>query len=408
MVRFHVLEQLAFFPLTSPTFRSSATTTATAATALSRRRFFHVASTCLFCATAIAPGFASSTTTARTMASPPSSFPNSSFRTGEIDVGFLDAASASSLDEDLMQSPGFTLEQLMELAGLSVAEAAYRMIADQPEKTQILVVCGPGNNGGDGLVAARHLYHFGYDVVVVYPKRSSKQPHYENLVKQCEDLDIQILDTMPEDLTAFGLVLDSIFGFSFKGEPREPFDSILKSMRDMQHTEGCQILSVDVPSGWNVDEGDVTRSGFVPDAVISLTAPKACMRTYPGRHFVGGRFLPSALAEKYQVRMPPYPGVSQVMQISRGGGGGVAGGGDMAAAPPTDAVERDGSWETGYAAFCAEREAKVTQIGDDAGSSSSPPPPPSPSPSSWEAQYAAYCAEQEARQAGEDEAMKKS
>lgn len=71
---------------------------------------------------------------------------------------------AQRIDENLM-SPrmGFSLDQLMELAGLSVAQA---VAAEYPVDSmpRILIVAGPGNNGGDGLVAARHLNHFGYSV----------------------------------------------------------------------------------------------------------------------------------------------------------------------------------------------------------------------------------------------------
>lgn len=64
---------------------------------------------------------------------------------------------------------GFSVDQLMELAGLSVASS---ILAEYPpsEYSRVLIVAGPGNNGGDGLVAARHLYHFGYKgVQVVLP-----------------------------------------------------------------------------------------------------------------------------------------------------------------------------------------------------------------------------------------------
>lgn len=60
---------------------------------------------------------------------------------------------------------GFSVDQLMELAGLSVA---CSLASEYPLHThpQVLVIAGPGNNGGDGLVAARHLHHFGYQVKV--------------------------------------------------------------------------------------------------------------------------------------------------------------------------------------------------------------------------------------------------
>ena len=61
----------------------------------------------------------------------------------------------------------------MELAGLSVAEAITK-VYDAVAFSKILIVAGPGNNGGDGLVTARHLKHFGYQPSIYYPKPSSK------------------------------------------------------------------------------------------------------------------------------------------------------------------------------------------------------------------------------------------
>jgi len=214
------------------------------------------------------------------------------------------------------------LEQLMELAGLSVAEAVYDVaVADDggtKTKKRALLVCGPGNNGGDGLVAARHLVHFGLDATVVYPKRSTKA-HFINLVKQCEDVGIPILDEIPmdDDEGGYDVIVDAIFGFSFRGTaPREPYATAIANMVELQgRQEKSLLVSVDVPSGWDVDGGDLTGTNFRPDVLVSLTAPKLSSKKFRGRHFVGGRFLPPAIAEKYGVMMPPYPGKTQVMEI---------------------------------------------------------------------------------------------
>eukprot|EP01083_Nonionella_stella_P259112 885021_1 len=265
-----------------------------------------------------------------------------------IDTGYLNAKDAYELDQQLF-STGYTLEQLMELAGLAVAEAVYDVsppvqvplfptasasVSVSNAKERVLIVCGPGNNGGDGLVAARHLVMFGYEVVVVYPKRSSREEHYSKLVKQCEDVGVVVLDSLPKEdenidedngngngngnsMMAYAVIVDAIFGFSFKGEAREPFGSIIRKMIEMQQGQQIPIIAVDVPSGWNVDEGDVANTGMVPDVLVSLTAPKLCSKEFKGRHYVGGRFLPPNIAEKYGIQMPPYPGVQQVMEITK-------------------------------------------------------------------------------------------
>ena len=226
-------------------------------------------------------------------------------------VTLLGQEAAIALDVDLMESPGFSIDQLMELAGLSVACAVRDAY---PGADGILIVAGPGNNGGDGLVAARHLWHFGArNVRVVSPKRPSK-PLFRNLVKQCEDLRIPVEDAMP-DTAGFDVVLDAVFGFSFYGEPRAPFDEIL---RDLERTS-TPLVSVDTPSGWHVEDGPTGPVKLAPDVLVSLTAPKKCASHFAGRHYVGGRFVPPRVAEKYGLELPPYPGASQILELPNWG-----------------------------------------------------------------------------------------
>lgn len=143
--------------------------------------------------------------------------------------------------------------------------------------------------------------------------------HFVNLVKQCTDVGIPVLETMPEDLLApgaYSALVDSIFGFSFHGTLREPFGTIMSQLKQAQETLHIPSISVDIPTGWNVDGGDEANTGFTPDVLISLTAPKLAAKKFKGRHFVGGRFVPPKLSKKYGIQMPPYPGVSQVMEVS--------------------------------------------------------------------------------------------
>ena len=222
----------------------------------------------------------------------------------------LSAAEAAAVDEELFES--FSVDSLMELAGLSVA-AALADAFPLSSHPRPLVVCGPGNNGGDGLVAARHLWHFGYRPTIIYPKRSQK-PLFVNLAAQVGALGIPVLDAMPPGADeAHHMLLDCVFGFSFKpGSLRAPFDAILPAMA----ASTLPLVSVDVPSGWDVDSGPAGGADDLrPAVLISLTAPKACAAHFDGRHYLGGRFVPPAILEKYGFTQPAFSGAEQFVRL---------------------------------------------------------------------------------------------
>ncbi|XP_051191247.1 pyridoxine/pyridoxamine 5'-phosphate oxidase 1, chloroplastic isoform X2 [Lolium perenne] len=239
------------------------------------------------------------------------------------EVTHLSQRDAAEIDQQLMGPLGFSVDQLMELAGLSVAEAVAE-VYKLSEHTRVLIICGPGNNGGDGLVAARHLYHFGYKPFVCYPKRTAK-PLYSGLVTQLESLDIPFLpvEDLFHDLPGqFDIVIDAMFGFSFHGTPRPPFDDLVQMLVSLSANDDLAkrppIVSVDIPSGWHVEEGDVNGGGIKPDMLVSLTAPKLCAKKFTGpHHFLGGRFVPPPISSKYGLELPPYPGSSMCVRIGK-------------------------------------------------------------------------------------------
>ena len=157
-------------------------------------------------------------------------------------MSFLSQTIAQQIDIHLMSKGGFSIDQLMELAGLSVAQSIYK-VYPKNQYPKVLVCVGPGNNGGDGLVAARHLAQWGYQPVIHYPKRNEKSLCI-NLVTQCNGLNISFTNDLLS-IKEYDLILDAIFGFSFKGEIRSPFKDVLSKIKQSH----VPIVSIDIPSG---------------------------------------------------------------------------------------------------------------------------------------------------------------
>lgn len=229
---------------------------------------------------------------------------------------FLNQAEATQIDVDLFNEYRYSVDQLMELAGLSCSHAIAKCYPiDRLARKGVLVCVGPGNNGGDGLVAARHLSLMGYEPEIYYPVRTNKEL-YHNLVHQCQLADIRFLDMCPEVdevYERYGVIVDSLFGFTFKPPVRDSFVDIMYVLLNSK----VPIASVDIPSGWNVETGPVDKEDSIkPDLLISLTAPKLCARYFTGTyHYLGGRFVPPSLQEKYQLNLIEYPGTSTVVRI---------------------------------------------------------------------------------------------
>ncbi|KAG5338937.1 hypothetical protein C0989_005571 [Termitomyces sp. Mn162] len=189
---------------------------------------------------------------------------------------YLTARLAQQIDEELMGPVGaFSLDQLMELAGLACAQA----------------------------------------LATVYKKE--KYPRVLRLQTQCDNMKITTLPPSPDTdslrtaLSSSDVILDAIFGFSFKGPIRAPFDVALPLLTE----SGLPIVSVDIPSGWDVEEGNTTGVGLNPRVLVSLTAPKEGVKGFTGRHFLGGRFIPRTLEEKYALNLPQYPGTDQIVEL---------------------------------------------------------------------------------------------
>ncbi|KAF6070334.1 YjeF-related protein N-terminus family protein [Candida albicans] len=168
----------------------------------------------------------------------------------------LSAKAAFQLDQELMSTGEFSIDQLMELAGLAVAKTIYKEYPPNEATTTTKTI------------AARHLKLWNYDPIIYYPKRPASNQLYSRLIKQLQDLNVPELTTLTEVKhlldsrdSKIKIIIDSIFGFSFKPPIREPFKDLINYL-GQNHDHLPPIVSVDIPSGWDVDEGQEPKLIF--------------------------------------------------------------------------------------------------------------------------------------------------
>jgi ADP-dependent NAD(P)H-hydrate dehydratase / NAD(P)H-hydrate epimerase len=166
---------------------------------------------------------------------------------------------------------------LMENAGRSVAEFIRERFSDF-QRRHIIVLCGKGNNGGDGLVAARYLRKMRAHVSVylVGSARDVKGDAAVNL-KLWKRTGKALVEVSSQK-QAFGalhsddLIVDALLGTGARGPMEGLLAEVVAAVN--QHAPGCAVVAVDIPSGLNADTGEASGPVIVADHTVSFTAPK--------------------------------------------------------------------------------------------------------------------------------------
>ena len=139
-----------------------------------------------------------------------------------------DAAGMRAADAWAIEEEGIPSLELMETAGSAVAEAARDVATDG----RVCVVCGKGNNAGDGLVAARHLAETGYDVqaLLLWPA-GELSPDASTNLERFEGATVEVgPEEVRDDLAGSGVIVDAVFGTGFSGAPRAPADAAIEAI----------------------------------------------------------------------------------------------------------------------------------------------------------------------------------
>ncbi|HEX5713650.1 MAG TPA: NAD(P)H-hydrate dehydratase [Solirubrobacterales bacterium] len=174
----------------------------------------------------------------------------------------FDAEGIRAVDRWAIEEQGIPSPQLMETAGAALAEAVAGLSPQGP----VRIVCGKGNNGGDGEVAARHLRGLGFAVEVANLWGDEGPP---------ADLDAW--------LQGSGAVVDAIFGTGFAGAPREPADAAIEAINRC----GAPVVACDIASGVDASTGEVAGAAVEADLTVSFHAAKLGQRVAPGKWHTG-------------------------------------------------------------------------------------------------------------------------
>jgi len=186
---------------------------------------------------------------------------------------------------------GVPAESLMESAGLAVARSIAQRL-DGVRSKRVVVLVGPGNNGGDGMVAARYLADWGA-VVTLYMTTARRR---EDKFEECRERRCRVVEAS-EDLECWqlgsyvslaDLVLDAVLGIGAHAGLDPVLRAIFESVGEMRmHAQRPLFAALDLPTGVDADTGECDEASFSADVTLVLGAPKVGLLQFPGAERTG-------------------------------------------------------------------------------------------------------------------------
>lgn len=220
------------------------------------------------------------------------------------DVPVLTTSQMMEVDRLMIEEYQIELIQMMENAGRNLAEFARRELDGQFAGSSITCLCGAGNNGGGGLVAARHLHNWGARVNVVLAFETSRlkevPAHQYNILTQMG------VDNITDPyLAEQDLIIDALIGYGLRGYPRQPVAGWIEKAND----SGSSILALDAPSGLDTTTGIPGNPCIKAKATLTLALPKTGLMTSESKDCVGDLYLadisvPRELYQRMGIEVP--------------------------------------------------------------------------------------------------------
>ena len=221
-------------------------------------------------------------------------------------IKVLDRATMQACDRAAIDDYGIAGEVLMENAGLQVVEALTSHFGEQPPAS-VALLCGRGNNGGDGLVVARHLHNLGVEAVVyLFGEAPALRDAAATNHRIAVTLGVPVVevhseeawDPLADDLAEFDCIVDALLGTGLESAPRGAIAAAIESV----NASDIPVVAVDLPSGLSADTGAIQGAVVEAALTVALGAPKVCHLLAPasdtcGDVIVGDIGLPTAVIE---------------------------------------------------------------------------------------------------------------
>ncbi|MBI2031035.1 MAG: NAD(P)H-hydrate epimerase [Candidatus Levybacteria bacterium] len=229
------------------------------------------------------------------------------------------------VDRLMVDEIGVSILMMMENASRNIAILSRKLLGGNVKKKHIVVLCGKGNNGGDGLSAARHLINFGGTVTCILSE------HKENLRSNArvqfnvlENIDAAIIEfsdeqkgLIQEKIKNSDLIIDALLGYNLKGNPEEPIATLIR----LANKSRKPILAVDIPSGLSGDAGEASEPTIKATATLTLALPKVGLQKDMAKEYVGELYLadlsvPAVVYRKLGIDVPIlFEFVGQTIQV---------------------------------------------------------------------------------------------
>ena len=175
-------------------------------------------------------------------------------------------------EEDAVNSGAFSFRELMYRAGKSAADVIMRRFSVCGKK--VAVLCGKGNNGGDGFVIARAAAKDGWNVTILLAEGEPKTADAIRNFERLHSLPVHICaNGSVLETQSFAAVVDALYGTGFHGELRPSGLAACGLIRRL-HKSGAFVLAVDLPSGINTDTGEVAEGAAHADLTVTFDSYK--------------------------------------------------------------------------------------------------------------------------------------